>query len=186
MAQITYFDAPGKQNTEACLDLARQRADELGIDTIVVASTRGEAALAAAAVFGGKTLVVVTHAVGWREPNVPEFPEETRRKLVDSGVAVLTTNHVLAGLGRAIKRKRSRSAEEELVADSLRIFGQGAKVCCEITVMACDAGLARTDRELIAIAGTDHGCDTAFVMKPVNTQDLFDLRVQEIICKPRF
>src|SRR5512142_3370550 len=98
MAQITYFDSPGEQNTEACLDLARARADELGIDTVVVASTRGETAMAAAAVFAGKRLVAVTHAYGWKEPGASEVPEEVRRKLTDHGVAVLSTNHVLAGL----------------------------------------------------------------------------------------
>jgi len=52
-------------------------------------------------------------------------------------------------------------------------------------MMAADAGLARTDEEVIAIGGTDHGADTAIVVTPVNTHHFFNLRVREILCKPR-
>ena len=59
------------------------------------------------------------------------------------------------------------------------------KVAIEISVMAADAGLVRTD-ENIVIAGTGVGADYAIVLKPVNSNDLFDLKVREIICKPHF
>jgi len=51
--------------------------------------------------------------------------------------------------------------------------------------MAADAGLVRTDTPLIGIAGTGKGADSAAVVVPANAQDFFDLRVHEIICKPR-
>jgi hypothetical protein len=51
--------------------------------------------------------------------------------------------------------------------------------------MAADAGLVRTDEECISIAGTGRGADTAVVLKPNYVHRLFDLRVKEIICKPR-
>ncbi len=50
--------------------------------------------------------------------------------------------------------------------------------------MAADAGLVRTDEDIIAIAGTRSGADTAIVVRPVNSQDFFDLKVKEILCKP--
>ena len=77
----------------------------------------------------------------------------------------------------------------EIIADTLRIFGHGMKVACEITMMAADGGLVRTDEDVIAIAGTGgegRGADTAIVLKPVNSHDFFDLKVKEILCKPRF
>lgn len=52
--------------------------------------------------------------------------------------------------------------------------------------MAADAGLVRTDEDVIAIAGAGRGVDTALVLRPVNSQDFFDLRVKEILCKPHF
>jgi hypothetical protein len=64
-------------------------------------------------------------------------------------------------------------------------MGQGFKVCCEIALMAADAGLASVKREAICIGGTNSGADTALVLTPVNAQDFFDLKVHEVICKPR-
>ena len=72
----------------------------------------------------------------------------------------------------------------EVIADTLRIFGQGMKVVCEIVVMAADSGMIRTDEDVIAIAGTGRGADTAVVLRPVNCHSFFDLRIKEILCKP--
>ncbi len=41
---------------------------------------------------------------------------------------------------------------EEVVAINLRILGQGMKVTCEITLMAADSGLGRTDEDVMAQA----------------------------------
>ena len=60
------------------------------------------------------------------------------------------------------------------------------KVACEISLMAADSGLVRTSEEdIIAIAGSGGGSDTAVLLQPVISQDFFDLRVKEILCKPR-
>jgi hypothetical protein len=72
------------------------------------------------------------------------------------------------------------------IANTLRLMGQGMKVVIEISVMAADAGLVRTDEDIIAIGGSGRGADTAVVLRPVNSNDFFDLKVKEILCKPRF
>jgi hypothetical protein len=74
----------------------------------------------------------------------------------------------------------------ETIADTLRIFGQGMKVVCEISMMAADSGLVRSDEDVVAIAGSSRGADTAVVLKPVNTHNFFDLKIREILCKPHF
>ncbi len=51
--------------------------------------------------------------------------------------------------------------------------------------MAADAGLIRTDEDVIAIAGTRDGADTAILLQPVNSQNFFELKIKEILCKPR-
>ena len=71
------------------------------------------------------------------------------------------------------------------MANTLRVFGQGLKVAIEITMMAADAGLVSPEEEVIAIAGTGRGADTAIVVKPANAHNAFALRIKEIICKPR-
>jgi hypothetical protein len=74
---------------------------------------------------------------------------------------------------------------DEIMAHTLKVFGQGTKVACEIVLMAADAGLIRTDEEIITIGGTGSGADTAIVVKPAHTHDLFQLKVREVLCKPR-
>ena len=74
----------------------------------------------------------------------------------------------------------------DIIASSLRIFGPGMKVACEITMMAADSGLVHTEENVIAIAGTHQGANTAIVLKPVNTHRFFELKVREILCKPHF
>lgn len=184
--KIVYFDQPGSQNTDEVLRLAELRAKELGIKTILVASTTGDTAVKATEVFKGAKVVVVSHFTGMREPNFQEFTEESRKKVESAGGVVLTTTHTFSGLGRAMRKKFKMYLFEETVANTLRIFGQGMKVVCEITLMAADAGLVRTDEEAIVIAGTGRGADTAVVLQPVNSEDFFDLKVKEILCKPYF
>jgi hypothetical protein len=183
-AKIVYFDEPGRQNTDEVLRLAKRRAKELGIKTILVASTTGDTALKAMEVFKGARIVAVSHFTGMRAPNTQEFTEENRQKLLSAGVPLLTTTHTFSGLGRAMRKKFKMYLFEEVVANTLRLFGQGMKVVCEITLMATDAGLVRTDEDIIVIGGTSRGADTAVVLRPVNSEDFFDLKVKEILCKP--
>ena len=185
-AKIVYFAKPGKENTDEVLHLAKSRAAELGIKSILVASTTGDTALKAMGVFKGARIVAVSHFTGMREPNTQEFTEENRQKVLSAGGAVLTATHLFSGLGRAMRKKFKMYLFEEVVANTLRMFGQGMKVVCEITLMAADAGLVRTDEDIIVIGGTGRGADTAVVLRPVNSEDFFDLKVKEILCKPRF
>jgi hypothetical protein len=73
----------------------------------------------------------------------------------------------------------------ELIAHALRRLGEGTKVCVEITMMAADAGLIPVDKDIIAIAGSGRGADTALLIKPANASRFFDLKIREIIAKPR-
>jgi len=184
--KIVYFDQPGSQNTDEVLRLAKLRAEELGIKSILVASTTGDTAVKAMEVFKGAKVVAVSHFTGMREPNFQEFTEENRQRVVSAGGVVLTTTHTFSGLGRAMRKKFNMYLFEEAVANTLRLFGQGMKVVCEITLMAADAGLVRTDEDVIVIGGTSRGADTAVVLRPVNSEDFFDLKVKEILCKPHF
>jgi len=92
--------------------------------------------------------------------------------------------HLFAGISRAVRDKFNTYLIGDLTARTLKVFGDGMKVVIEISVMAADTGLVRTDEEVIAIAGTGHGADTAVVLTPVNSQNFFDLKVKEILCKP--
>jgi len=185
-SKTVYFENPGRENTEEVLGIVRQRAEELGIKTILVASTTGNTAVKAMEAFSGFRVIAVSHVTGFRQPNIQEFTEENRRIVESKGSIILTTDHAFAGVSRAMRNKFNTYVIGDIVANTLYIFGQGMKVTCEISMMAADAGLVSTDEEVIAIAGTDRGADTAIVLRPVNTRHFFDLKVKEILCKPRF
>jgi hypothetical protein len=182
---ITYFDEAGVGNTDLVLEIAKKRADELGIKTILVATTEGGTGAKASAYFKGYHVVVVTHGQGFGKPNENELTEANRATITANGAHILTASHVLAGVGVAMRRKFNTYELEDVIATILRILGQGMKVVCEIAAMAADAGLARTDEDAVAIAGTSRGADTAVVIRPANARDFFDIRVKEILCKPR-
>jgi len=98
--KITYFDKVGPDNTDATFAIAKQRASELGIKTILIASTRGETAAKAVDYFTGCRVVAVGHATGYREPNKNEFTDENRKKVESKGGAVLFASHAMTGMTR--------------------------------------------------------------------------------------
>jgi hypothetical protein len=182
----TYFAQPGQDNTERVLQVARVRAEQLGVRSIVVATTRGDTGVRAAEVFKGYNVVLVTHSTGFKEANSQELTLENRTAIEASGGRILTCQHSFGGVGRAVRKKLQTYELEEIIAYTLRIFGEGMKVVCEITLMAADAGLIRVGEPAIAIAGSGRGADTAVLIQPANAQSFFDLRVMEILCKPGF
>jgi len=189
-SKIVYFEKPGGEaNTDKTLSLAKKRAEELGIKTIVVASTVGKTAAKAVGVFKGYKVIVVTHVTGFRESNTQEFTEENRKIVEGKGGIILTTTHAFGGVHRALAPPGGPPAASlamgDVIAMTLRMFGQGMKVACEIATMAADAGLVRTDKEVVSIGGTGRGADTALVLQPDYVHHFFNLRVKEIICKPR-
>jgi len=180
-----YFTSPEKTNTETLLKFVKDYAENQGVNHIVVASTTGETGVKASEIFKGFNVVVVTHHTGFTEPGVQELIEENRLKILENGAHILTATHALSSVERAIRKEFGTLQPLELIAHTLRRFGEGTKVCVEITLMAADAGLIPEDRDVIAIAGTSRGADTALVIRPASTSRFFDLRISEVIAKPR-
>lgn len=189
-SRIVYFEKSGKENSDEVYRLAKQRAQELGIKTVVLASTTGTSAVKALPVFKGMKLIIVSYSYGFTQPDVHSFTEENMKLLKEKGVPVVTAAHAFGGICLALGQRKIPEASStyvigDLIAHTLRMFGQGMKVACESTAMAADAGAVRCDEEIIAIAGTGSGSDTAIVVTPANAHRLFEMRIREIICKPR-
>ncbi|MBC2737464.1 MAG: hypothetical protein HF981_24095 [Desulfobacteraceae bacterium] len=179
-----YFDQPGKVNTVPTLTEAARRGQELGLDEIVLATTGGDTAYAALEHCPGFRITAVTYHCGFKEPFQSVMSETVRRDLTDKGVQVVMATHALSGVERSVAKKHGGACPVLLVADTLKIFGQGAKVAVEVSIMAADAG-ALSGRDIIAIGGSSKGADAALVIKPAHQSSFFDLRVREIVCKPR-
>jgi hypothetical protein len=182
---ILYFSGPGEANSDETLRAAKERAEELGIKNIVVASTRGGTGLKAIEVFKGYNVVVVPHVTGLREPGVQEMSDEAIEKIKAVGGKVVIAAHTFSGIDRAIQAKWDTLYPAGIIAQTLRLFGQGMKVVVEIAAMAADAGVIPADEDVLVISGSGKGADTAVVLKAANSHSFFDMVVKEIIAKPR-
>ena len=177
-----YFPSAGKSNTAQTIACARQTAAERGIRHIVVASNTGDTARQLAGT--GAAVICVTHAQGFVEPGQNEMSDNTRQDLSGVGIRVLTGTHVLSGVERGISNRLGGAYPAEIMAHTLRMFGQGTKVAVEIAVMALDAGLIPHGEPVLSVGGTGRGADTVLLLRPAHADHILDTRVLEVICKP--
>lgn len=184
-SRIVYFEK-NENTTDTTLQLARERAEALGIRQIVVASG-GSTALKAAELFQpveAKVVGVTLHAGTWAEYGEPDWDKITAARQL--GAQFVTATHPLMGnVDSAVRAKFGGISYSELMAHTLYMFSQGMKVAVEVTLAAADAGLIDVSREVIAVAGTNRGADTAIVAKPAYTTNCFDFAIREILCMPR-
>ena len=202
-SKIYYFEENKPENTDILLDLVKEKALEKGIKYVVVASTRGETGVKTAKAFkdSGITVVVVTHQVG---PRGPDLLEENETKMKALGAKIVTSTHAFGGIGDSLRRRGQRPQGQRpqgqrpqqssmpayippigrLISSVLGIFGPGMKVCFEITPMAADAGAIPYGENVIAVAGQHRGADTAIIIKSAGTNSFFNMDVSEIIAKP--
>ncbi|MCJ7630944.1 hypothetical protein MUP77_00890 [Candidatus Bathyarchaeota archaeon] len=180
--KIVYFKKAGIVNTEQTLNLAKERAAELGIKTVVLASNSGYTAKLALDIFTNTNMKLVIVCVSRQR-----FPSDLLQTLESRGIAVKFSNEVKYSL-------------QELMRNALYKFSEGLKVVTELGMIAVEAGLVSENEEIVAIAGTGHsgfpeggGADTAAVITPKRSENFNKLpgnkedrrEIREIICKPR-
>lgn len=182
--KTVYFKEAGPQNTDVLLNRTKKYAEKEGIKDIVVASTTGETGAKASKIFKGYNVVVVTHYFGFRKPGESELLDKYKREILANGAKIFTGTHALSSVEQAIRKDFGTILPLELIANTLRLMSEGIKVCVEITLMAADAGLIPVDKDVIAIAGTGKGADTALRIQPANAARFFNLKIKEIIAKP--
>ena len=178
-SEVVYYESVRTDNTETTFDLVRKKLNTSGIKKLVLASTTGVTAKKAVDFFKEMDIkiVVVAHQYGFlRETN--RFPQELAKTIRNAG------HEVHFGTMLFHTEDFYGSSVPTIMANLLRCFSQGTKVCFEITLMATDAGLLASGEKVIAIAGTGRGVDTALVMQAASSRNLKKLKVNEIVCKP--
>jgi hypothetical protein len=178
-SKIVYFEDVKAENTDIVFELVQERLNAGGINKVVLASTMGATARKAMDFFQGSgvKLVVVPHQFDFiREVN--PFPQELVKTLRESG------HEVHFGTMLFHTENLYESNVPTLMANLLRCFSQGIKVCFEMVLMTTDAGLLTKGEKVIAIAGTGRGSDTALVMQASSSRNMKKLRINEILCKP--
>ena len=176
--KIVYFEKPGQENTSATFDAVDRAMSELGIDKIVIASTLGDTARYAMDRYKGQDvrLIIVPHQYGFG-PGQRFSPELVER-------AGQEGHEVYFGTMLFHQEKLFGEGPAQWVADFLRAFCQGVKVCVEILLMAGNAGLVEIGEQVVSVSGTGRGADTALVMTGATSTTLKSMHISRILCKP--
>jgi hypothetical protein len=183
---VYYFSEKGPVNTEKALDIAINASRERDIAKIVVASSTGATALKLHSMAKGSVeITAVTYGAGSRfQSEVEEF-NKNRKNLQEKGIGIVKGIIALSGVEKSFVNKyKNAFTPLNIVADTLRMFSQGVKVCVEIAVMAAEHGFITPDEEIIAVGGSGHGADTVVIMKPAFASEIFNTKIKAILCKP--
>ena len=175
---IVYFQKPGQENTAAVFDIVDRALSELDIHKIVLASTRGDTARHAMGRYKGQDvrLIVVPHQYGFGPGQ--RFPQELVERAKQEG------HQVYFGTMLFHQEKLFGEGPAQWVANFLRAFCQGVKVCVEILLMAGNAGLVGEGERVVVVAGTGRGADTALVMTGATSGNLKAMHISRVLCKP--
>lgn len=187
--QTFYFDVHGEINTEKTIELARLRAKELGLERVVVASETGLSALKVLDAFPDAKVIVVTSAAGtYVEGSVIGdlqigIPDDTiLKELTRRGARVVRGTDPFWNLAA----HTNLIDTPKLGMMYYRIVCGGLHVCMTAVLESTDAGHLRQGEEVVALAGSFVGLDTAIVAAAANSVNFFKVfEVREIICKPR-
>lgn len=187
-SSLTLFENKEADNTLACFESVADRVKELGLEHVVVASTSGETGAKAVEYFEdyGVELVVITHQYGFKRDGKIELEDEHRKVIEEANSAnLIATPDVLTRVPKIVRGKYGGASYLDLIADTLRIFSEGVKVCVECTVQAADSGNIPVGKEIAAIAGTGHGADTGVILVGQHSHKMLDIDIREIVCMPR-
>ena len=181
------FEKIGPENTQETIEIALNKAIELGTD-IVFASSTGKTALEILKVAKEKKfknkLVMISLAYGYPNPGENRLDETLRKELENQGIHIITAAHVLSGAERGISKVYKTISPVEIMADTLRMISRGIKVCVECATMALDAGAIDYQKAVVCIGGSGAGADAACVMTPEYAHNILKAKVHEFLCMP--
>jgi hypothetical protein len=214
---MTTFERPGPCNTQDVIAIASSGALSR-CRYVVVASVTGASALAAARSVRDKKIVCVTCPQGmhwevaqmrtgpfaeiaelaairdrWIEQGLDRVPMDidarTRKALEEGGVTIVKGTIPFFGPSFSMRLHLNHTNSLDVVAKTLELISTGTLVCLETVLMAVDAGAIPEGEEVVALAGTERGLDTAWTIRSSSSAALFDpekgARFVELLAKPR-
>jgi len=197
--KILYFDTSGPHNTDKVVRAVTERVKDGDVKHVVVASISGRTALRVAEEL--KTLevsvVCVSGCPSWLVMSGVEYPfvrGEVRNKLerlnvtiVDKTPSTLSGDTLDYGLARYGYIPASWVVAETLEA----VGGYGLKTAVEAILMATDCAAVPPCVNVISVAGTDKGADSAIVAKSTYSPWVFSsdatrrFQILEIVAMPK-
>lgn len=209
------FERPGPVNTDEVIEIIEAAASSAKY--VVAASITGDSALRLAGRTGGRQLICVTCPQGmswqldkmhdgpfavipelqqirteWVRQGFTEVPmgitEENKGKLGALGVKIVQGTVPFFGPTFSMRLHLQRTTDIDVMAKTLELISTGTLVCLECVLMAVDAGAVAEGEPVIAVAGTERGLDTAWVIRASASHNLFHpakgARLVELLAKP--
>lgn len=200
IVSVNYLGEPGPQHTGVTLAAALNRAEELEIEHIIVATDSGKTARHALEAFGEDySIVAVTNSEKLRlpidklhdyTPRFRQFREELKEKGI-SAIPVGMSDEAMAELraeGAQVSRidwgRINKFVHRDI--NSIDCIGVAVRVALACAIWARLERQIPVGKDVVAIAGTGFGgggADTAIVVRTANVWKNF--RVLETIIRPR-
>lgn len=174
------FENPGKKNTAETMKLAFDYASQHGIKNILFATTTGWTAHQLPENHRDFNVVCVGESWGCNDPGMNPMGDSVMEEIRSMGVKLIFAPHAFTAAGT----RNGLVSPPAIIADSLRMFSQGTKVCVEISAMALDCGAIPYGEECVAMGGTSMGVDTAMVLTPAHCNAILDTKIHTMLCKP--
>jgi hypothetical protein len=188
------------------MEVAQRRAEQFQVNNVLVATNTGKSIRTAQSVFGeGYCFFAVGNPASAHERGLVlhnGINKQVQVELEASGITVVVEDQSLfqrkevrSFYGVPFEEiERSCSAKGHINAisilyNTLQLWGDGPRVCLEISLMAADAGVLPLDADCLAIACPSSYCDlpdAAVVLHPAKTENMFTgcLRIKDVALCP--
>jgi hypothetical protein len=209
------FDRSGPVNTDELIKIIGAASNRYKY--IVAASITGDSAIKLAGKIGDSQLICVTcpQGMSWEVGSMDEgpfatipelqqirsewvrqglakvpmqIPPENRRKLDELGIKVIQGTIPLFGPTFSMRLHLKKTTDLDVMAKTLELISTGTLVCLECVLMAVDSGAVPEGEQVIAVAGTERGLDTGWVIRASASHNLFHplkgARFVELLAKP--
>lgn len=128
----------------------------------------------------------------WVKQRLTRVPMEitlkNREQLEKLKVKIVQGTIPLFGPTFSMRLHLHKTTDLDLMAKTLELISTGTLVCLESVLMAVDAGVVPEGENVIALAGTERGLDTAWVLRASASHNLFHptkgARFIELLAKP--
>lgn len=201
---VQFFESVGEENTNEVIKTVVDRAEEGGIEAVIVASISGKTSVKVAEQLKKRGLrikvICISGPPSWKKYPEYKFPlikEEMRKRLDALGIKVI--NDVEEPFKPITFRNWWEKKTVEVFRPEADLFwmslicvgGHGFRTAVEVVFMAEEAEVINKGEMVISIAGTGTGADTAIVMKTSRFEDAVGvdpekrMKIYEILAMPK-
>jgi len=212
---VRVFKRPGPINTDEVIEIVKASSSKYKY--LVTASITGDSALKLSEKIRDREVICVTcpQGMNWEIEKMSEGPfatipeldqirnewikqglrrvpmgitQENKERLDKLKIKIVQGTIPLFGPTFSMRLHLQKTTDLDLMAKTLELISTGTLVCLECALMSVDAGVIPEGEEVIALAGTERGLDTAWIIRASASHNLFHpskgARFIELLAKP--